>query len=373
MSGASPVLVVGAGIAGLSTARALRRRAVPVTVVDRLLEPSDAGLALNLPGNAVRALGSLGIAPDLAALGAPVRRREYRNGRGRLSFAIDEDAFWRDGPTSRCVRRRDLVELLARDIPPGTVRWGTEVTAVQHTPEGVEVVMADGGIERCSFLVGADGVHSAVRSSTGGTVELRPAMLSTASWRFMTTNPGIDCWTVWSGVQGTFLVIPLDGDEVYCFALATRGGPVDADPEWLLSTFEGFPDPVPEILADALVQPESLYHSPIEEVHIPRWSQGSTVLIGDAAHATAPVWAQGAAMAAEDALVLAEVLAAEPDRRRVGPEFERRRRPRITHVQHMTDRLSRAASLPTWIRDAVLPFVGPRSYRETYGPLRTPP
>jgi 2-polyprenyl-6-methoxyphenol hydroxylase-like FAD-dependent oxidoreductase len=96
------------------------------------------------------------------------------------------------------------------------------------------------------------------------------------------------------------------------------------------------------------------------------------VVIGDAAHATAPVWAQGAALAVEDALVLAELLATRDDWSRVGPEFEQRRRPRVTHVQAMTDRLSRAAGLPTWIRDAVLPFVGPRSYRETYGPLRTP-
>ena len=90
------------------------------------------------------------------------------------------------------------------------------------------------------------------------------------------------------------------------------------------------------------------------------------MLIGDAAHATAPVWAQGAAMAAEDPLVLAELLATHNDWAAVGGEFERRRRPRVEHVQKMTDRLSRTAGLPAWLRDAIVPVLGPRTYRETF-------
>ena len=110
----------------------------------------------------------------------------------------------------------------------------------------------------------------------------------------------------------------------------------------------------------------------MEEVRQPRWHRCSVVLVGDAAHATAPVWAQGAALALEDALVLADLLASQSDWTVVGDEFERRRRARVEHVQAMTDRLSRAASLPGWLRDRLLPFVGPRSYRETYGALKHP-
>ncbi len=367
------VLVVGGGIAGLAMARALGQRGLPVEVIERLPGPGDSGLALNLPGNAVRAFGELGIADDLANLGEPVRRREYRNARGRLIFAVDENAFWGSGAKSRCVRRRDLLELLARDLSPGTVRWDNTVISVRQAADAVDVELASGGVQSYAFVVGADGVHSVVRPAALGHAELHSAVLSQASWRVMAANPGIDCWTVWSGRQGTFLAIPVDGDEVYCFASATRGGPVEADPAWLQSSFADFPDPVPQILAGIAAQPSSLYHSPIEEVRIERWSQGRVLLVGDAAHATAPVWAQGAAMAAEDALVLGELLAAKSDWSRVGDEYERRRRPRVEHVQKMTDRLSKAAALPTWIRDAVLPIVGPRSYRETYGPLQALP
>jgi 2-polyprenyl-6-methoxyphenol hydroxylase-like FAD-dependent oxidoreductase len=66
------------------------------------------------------------------------------------------------------------------------------------------------------------------------------------------------------------------------------------------------------------------------------------------------------------------LLATRDDWGRVGDEFEHRRQPRVEHVRKMTDRLSRAAGLPGWLRDAILPVLGPRTYRETYGPLREP-
>jgi 2-polyprenyl-6-methoxyphenol hydroxylase-like FAD-dependent oxidoreductase len=93
-------------------------------------------------------------------------------------------------------------------------------------------------------------------------------------------------------------------------------------------------------------------------------------LIGDAAHAMAPVWAQGGALALEDALVLADLLALRSEWGGVGAEFERRRRPRVMDVQAAGDALSRAADRPIWLRNLLLPVLGPRTYRSTYGPLR---
>lgn len=378
------VVVVGAGIGGLAMARALHRLDIPVLVLDRLPGPPDAGLALNLPGNAVQAFGALGIAGELAELGTPIRRREYRSEQDRLLFAVDEGAFWSAANGSRCVRRQDLLDALGRGLPAGTVRWETAVTWIEPTAKGVDVRLDDGTVLGAGFVVGADGVHSTVRSTAfgdaaagtdgGGT---RTALLSAASWRFMTDDPGIGCWTVWSGARGTLLLIPVDGGsnggQVYGFASATRGGPVSVDPQWLRTTFAGFPDPVPRVVDGVLAEPASLYHSPVEEVRIPQWTSGRTVLIGDAAHATAPVWAQGAAMAAEDALVLAELLAGHDDWDLVGRTYERRRRPRVTHVQSMTDRLSKTAALPIRIRNLLLPRLGPRTFEETYGPLRELP
>ncbi len=363
------VLIVGAGIAGLALRRALVARGVPCTVVDRAAPPTDAGLGLNLPGNAVRALGDLGIADQVAERGRPIRRREYRSGSGRLLFAVDEEAFW--GAPTVCIRRGALLQILLAGSDPAP-RWNTGVEHVEQAGDTVRVELDSGQSETYDFVVGADGVRSTVRPAVSAGVEVRSSLMTEASWRFVGPDPGIDCWTVWSGADATFLLIPVAPGLLYGYGAATRGGSAAADPAWLAATFAEFPAPVPAVIQRALADPAALYHSPVQEVRCPRWSSGRLAVIGDAAHATAPVWAQGAALALEDALVLASLLAGDRPWTAVGAEFDRRRRPRVDHVQSATDRMSRLARVPIRVRDLLAPLVGPMSYRAAYTPLRTP-
>jgi 2-polyprenyl-6-methoxyphenol hydroxylase-like FAD-dependent oxidoreductase len=365
-----PVVVVGAGIAGLAVLRALHQRDVPAFALEGRSELPTSGLAVNVPGNGIAALASLGLGDELEELGAPVRRREYRNARGRLLYAIDEDAFWGEDWPRRIVRRSELLGLLSRDLPDSAVRFGTTLTGLSERPDGVEARLADGTTVEGGFLVGADGVHSAVRSTLFGSGGRGRALMSEASWRFMAPDPGVNCYTVWLGSGRSFLTIPVGDDEVYCFASALGGRAVGGDDSWLVEAFADFPTPVRSILAHLKAHPTRLFHSPIEEVRIPRWNHGRATLIGDAAHATAPVWAQGASLAVEDAVVLSSLLGTHPDWTGVGAEFDRRRRARVEHVQRMTDRASRAAALPGLLRELVLPVAGPASYRATFGPLR---
>lgn len=363
------VLIVGAGVAGLAVARALHRRNIPALVLERRSGPGDAGLAINLPGNAIRALAELGLADALAGAGTAIRHRSYRTERDRTLFGIDEGAFWDADTQPRCMRRADLLHLLRLGLPDETVREDCGVSAIRQDETGVIVELADGTSERGSLLVGADGVRSTVRRALFGETALGAAVLARASWRFMAPNPGIDGWTLWSGRHGLFLLIPVEG-EAYGWAALTGDVPESSDLAAAASVFGSFPRPVRETLASILARPDAIYHSPLEEVRIPRWSRGRVLLVGDAAHATAPVWAQGAAMALEDALVLAGLLADCPDWGTVGETYERLRRPRVEHVQAMTDRVSRSARLPGWLQRRLLPIVGPKSYRSTYEPLR---
>jgi 2-polyprenyl-6-methoxyphenol hydroxylase-like FAD-dependent oxidoreductase len=368
------VLVVGAGIAGLALARALRDRDIPVEVAERGGAGSG-GLAINLPGNAITALTALGVGDGLAELGRPTGRREYRSARGRLLFAVDEDAFWGDGARPRCVRRSDLLNLLSDGLDVPLSRT-TTVREVRPAHGGAEAIIEDRTTNKIKsrgygLIAGADGVRSVVRAGILGDAGTRPARLSAASWRFMAPNPGVDCWTVWSGAGGALLLIPVDEHEVYGYASGVRGGPVGDTPSWLRTTFGAYPAPVRAVLDSIEADPASLYHSPIEEVRASRWSAGRCVLIGDAAHATAPVWAQGAALAVEDALVLAGLLA-DGDWDTAGERFEAGRRQRVTHVQDATDRFAKAAGLPIWLRDPLMPVAGPRVYRQAYAPMRVP-
>ncbi|GJE18975.1 3-hydroxybenzoate 6-hydroxylase 1 [Methylobacterium marchantiae] len=175
------VLIAGGGIAGLAMRRALRRRGLPSLTLERRGEPADAGLAINLPSNAVQALGQLGLGEALRRVGSPVRRREYRTESGRLLFAVDETAFWGEEARPHCLRRADLLRLLTLDLDPGDIRRACEVAAVRQGPHGVTAECGDGRVETGRLLVGADGVHSRVRRSVLGGRAPDAAMLAPAS------------------------------------------------------------------------------------------------------------------------------------------------------------------------------------------------
>ena len=113
------LLIVGGGIAGFAMLRACSTRGLQAQLVEASSGPPEVGLGLNLPGNAVRALRALGIADSLRQRAATVRRREYRNARGRLIFAVDEAAYPGEADTPICARRGDVLDLLRASADPG--------------------------------------------------------------------------------------------------------------------------------------------------------------------------------------------------------------------------------------------------------------
>jgi 2-polyprenyl-6-methoxyphenol hydroxylase-like FAD-dependent oxidoreductase len=370
-SASGQILIVGAGIAGLAVARALQERSLPFSVVERRTAPSDGGLAIVLPGNAVQALATLGLRDQIEAIGHPIGRRQYRAANDRLLCDIDEDAFWGPARRPRSVRRSALLAMLADGLPDHAVWHDADVAAMESHATHAEVTLTNGASLGARLVVGADGVHSTIRAQAfGGDSGVTGALIAQSSWRFMAPNPGVDCWSLWTGADGMVLLVPVDGDTVYGWVATTRPQPAGSPTDAIARIEHGFPERVRRALQDAASQQGGLYHSPLEEVHVPSWHRGRAVLVGDAAHATAPVWAQGAALALEDAIVLVRSIGEHPDIETALADYQHQRWKRVAHVQRLTDAMSKAAKLPNLIRNALIPVIAPRRYRQTYAPLK---
>ena len=369
------ILVVGAGIGGLGLARALGRLGITADVVERQTSWDQTGAGIYLPGNAVRALRMLGLESAVMERAAPIPRQRICDHRGRLLSDIDLSALW--GGVGACValHRADLHEILVSYGDGVRVRMGQSVRRVHQRGERVTVEFGDGTTGEYDLVVGADGVHSTVRDLTFGASAVKP--LGQRAWRFVTRCPtDVDTWSVFLGRAASFLAIPIGGGRVYCYCDAPQDvgggatrGPVTEELARLLTDFAG---PVPAILES--VGPETAVHvGSIEEVTLDRWRSGSVVLIGDAAHATSPNMAEGAAMALEDGLVLSECLATGVPLPQALASFEARRNPRTHWVRAQTHRRDRTRSMPPVVRNAVLRRWGTKIFHQNYRPLLRPP
>jgi FAD-dependent urate hydroxylase len=139
--------------------------------------------------------------------------------------------------------------------------------------------------------------------------------------------------------------------------------------------FAAFAPPVPALIAE--MPADDVWFSPIEEVP-PTFAKGRVVLVGDAAHASSPNMAEGASLALEDALVLAELLATgggdvAGDVTAALSAYRARREPRVSYVQAITHRRDRLRYQPPLLREVTMRLIGHRVFRRHYGPLLAPP
>jgi 2-polyprenyl-6-methoxyphenol hydroxylase-like FAD-dependent oxidoreductase len=361
------VLVVGAGISGLALVRALTDRGLPVEVVERSADWQTSGAGLYLPANAVRALYRLGIGDEVAKRAERVVRQRLHDHRGRALAEFDVSGIWGDVGDCLAISRNDLHEVLRTATAGTDVRFNAEVSSVDA--EGT-VTFADGSTKSYDLIVGADGIHSAVRRSAFGGPE--PRFLGQLCWRFLAEDSeiaGISDWTgrLGSGGRG-FLTVQLGGGRVYCYADVNSPHPSAPDGDWR-SLFADFAAPVPQLLeqgADAHFA--ALYESVGAD-----WTRPHIVLIGDAAHACSPSMAQGGAMALEDALVLAELLGEEDDVTAALTAFQARRADRVQWVLDQNHRRDKARKLPTPLRNLTFRLVGERLFKANHAPLHTLP
>ena len=320
------VLIAGGGIGGLATAVALRRKGAEVLVVERERELRDAGAGLTLWPNAVHALRRLDLGADLDRVAVPLRASCTYSRDGRLLLTTPMDGYsGRYAAPAVGIHRADLLTLLGGALDSERLRVGTRVRRVAERDSRV-VAIAEGRELEGDVLVGADGIHSAVRTALFGSEP--PRHSGCFAWRGVTSAPVPAVERNMLGLmlgEGThFGWLPVARERVYWFGVGRTGDDLDA-----LRRFGAWAAPVPELIG-ATPAHDVLVNDLVDRPPRKLWGRGRVTLVGDAAHAMLPGLGQGACMALEDAVVLAEKLGsiAEPIRALRAYESERLRRGR---------------------------------------------
>lgn len=364
------ILIVGAGVAGLALGRALRQHGCFADIIERNAGWSDAGTGMYLPGNALRALRTLKLDAEVEKRAAWIETQRFCDHRGRLLSEINLGSVWSETGPCVAVHRADLHAALREPEDALPIRMGVALVSIDQDVESAGVHLSDGARETYDLVVGADGIGSSVRHLLFDDAGLRA--LKQWGWRFVIPcPPQVTTWSVFMSRQSACLTVPVGGGQAYCYVdlmgLEPPTSPAISTDclQEVLSDFAG-----PAIaIREALDGGVAIHAAPIEEVVLDSWSRGRALLVGDAAHAMSPNMAQGAAMAIEDALVLAECLFEQPSIETALSAHEARRRPRVGWVLAMTHRRDRIRQLHTAVRNGLLRAFGGRVYRSHYRPL----
>ncbi len=380
------VIVVGAGLGGLALALALARAGIDATAVEQAEAFGEVGAGLQLSPNAMGALRSLGAEEAVRAAGFAPQAAEVRSHRGALllknPLGAAAEARW--GAPYLQIHRADLHAILlqaVQEVGRTTLRLGARVAAV----EAGGVVLEGGERLTGDAVIGCDGVRSVVRAALWGEGAARST--GDVAWRGVVPADRLPAGliapmaAVWTGPHRHFVHYPVRGGALINFIAVTEekhwrieSWSEPGDKAALAAEFTGWPPSVQALIAGAdSVMRWALYGRP----PLPRWSKGSASLLGDAAHPMLPFLAQGAAMAIEDAVVLARCLASGEGTEPSLARYEEARRARTAKVQawsrrnatlfHLPGPATRAAFGGAALIDRVTPGGGAGRFDWLYG------
>ena len=321
------VAVVGAGIGGLTLGLALRARGVEVDLYERADELREVGAAVALSANGTRELYRLGVGEALDRVSTMPTELIYRDGRsGERIAAHPGGAEYRRrfGAPYWGIHRVDLQQGLARAFGAEHLHLSRTVAGIGD--DGRSIAFADGSIVSADVVVGADGVHSVVRDFVAGPGS-GPVYSGTSAFRGLVPRSALPSLPdplaiqFWAGPDAHLLHYALGGVErdddtvnffaVICGPDTWQGGNREVADGELLAAFEGWHPAVVEMLAAV---PQSPRWPLLSQLPLTQWTRDRVALIGDACHAMLPHHGQGANQSIEDAVVLADPLAAHgPD------------------------------------------------------------
>ena len=350
------VAIVGAGIGGLAAAATLRRIGVDVRVYEQAPQFARIGAGIQMMPNSMKVLRKIGVegrVRDTSFEPYSHLNREWNTGRIMRELPMPESLF---GAPYLCMHRADLHEALSAIIPTESIYLDKKLVGLEQTERQVKLMFADRTYVHADAVVGADGVHSAVRDIIIGADE--PVHKGRIAYRAIFSSDllqGKDIGssrTKWWGTDRHIVVYYTRANRTELYFVTSVPEPADwltreswsakGDVRELRKAYEGFH---PDVRAVLEACPDCHKWAILERKPLRRWSDGRVVLLGDACHAMTPYMAQGGATAIEDAAILARCLE-EVQGEAIEDAFHRYE----AHRKPRTSRIQAISSANTWMK-----------------------
>jgi 6-hydroxynicotinate 3-monooxygenase len=358
------VAIIGAGLGGMTVAGLLQRYGFPVKVYEQAAAFSRIGAGIHLSANVLVVMRRLGIEETLSAIGlhpdAFVSRR-WDTGEILFELPFNAASEARYGAAYINVHRGDLHAVLESALAPGTIAFGRKLAAIDRSGSALHLAFADGGRAEADLVIGADGLNSKVREVLLGPEHPRYTGHIAHRAIFPATllkGLPIRACTKWWGPGNHILVYYMTQtrEDVYIVTSTPQPQWTDAaafvpcDRDELIAAFDGYHAELRQVVEAA---PQITKWPVFDREPVEQWSGGRIVLLGDACHPMRPYMAAGAAMAIEDAAILARCIA------EIGSEdadesfawYEASRKPRVGKVQRisMANTWLRTPTDPDWL------------------------
>jgi 2-polyprenyl-6-methoxyphenol hydroxylase-like FAD-dependent oxidoreductase len=337
--------IIGGGIGGVALSGALRTLGLDSHIFERAPAFGEIGAGIQMTPNGVKVLRALGLwqpLSDVSFRPLCIVGRDWKTGHENFRTPLKDECPRLYGADFFHVHRVDLHRILTSLVPPDAVSFTMSCTSVRQTGRSTVATFADGSEFEADVLVGADGLHSVVRNALFG--KESPRFTGMMCWRSVVPVPDGERLefvspdsSFWLGPHGHVVTYYVSGGRAVNL-VAIRETDAWVEESWNVpSTREemigGFPDWHPDLQqlfsrADTVLKWGLWDRDPM-----PTWTSDRVTLLGDAAHPMLPFLSQGAAMAIEDAYVLARALAEADDPRVALKRYERLRLPRTSRVQ----------------------------------------
>ncbi|QHT65462.1 FAD-dependent oxidoreductase [Rhodocytophaga rosea] len=317
MSSVKNVLIVGGGIGGLSAGIALQQAGIQAEIIEYQPEYKVYGVGIIQPSNALRALDQIGVADQCLEEGYAFNTFHMCASNGHRFTTASTLPLGRF-PGNNGIPRNRLHHILleAARLKGIHIRMGTTVTHIDNQSDAAHVTFSDNTSGSYDLVIGADGLHSKVRSLIFGD-QIKSQYTGQSVWRFTTERPAeVDNGFMIFGKKSKAGLVPMTKNSMYLLCVTAEGDRPKISEDQMVSKLKEhlseYTTPLVTDIINRIQDPKDIVYRPLEWLLLPDpWYQNRVVIIGDAAHATLPQLGQGASLAIEDAVVLAEELQKE--------------------------------------------------------------